>query len=132
MDMKDSGFARQVVWSFVLVDAAVLLIVLVLVAVGMASFEIIHGVRGAALGCVLGGLAAFVIPSVGDRFVRHVGGAIGSGVGGFFAVAAAEGHAPGTAKWAFFAVLLGGGLGLAAGSLFALLALAVRALGGQA
>jgi hypothetical protein len=75
-----------------------------LVVIGVISWDAIAGFQGVCICGALGAAAGAALGGIGPRAARIIGGGIGGGVAGYFALASAEVLPPGTLQWA-----LGGG-----------------------
>jgi hypothetical protein len=95
-----------------------------LVMMGVISWGTVAGLQGVCICGVLGAAAGAALGRLGPRAARIIGGGIGGGVAGYFALASGEVLPPGTLQWAFggggcaalfalpMATLVGGVIGL--------------------
>ena len=108
--------ARGALGAMIATSAALVTVV----ALGVISWETVRGFQGVGISAAVGAVAGVALRGPGPRAARVLGGGLGGGVAGYFALAAGESFGPGTAGWAF-----------AGGSFAALLALPVAALVGS-
>jgi hypothetical protein len=91
---------------------ATLVAIVAVVMTGVIAWELVVGVKGALFAGMLGGALGLALLRHGHWLPRALGGILGSAVGGYFVIAAAEQAVPGSSTWAVRGGLLGTAFGI--------------------